>query len=166
MDIDREWLDSLQLLDSKSRRRPCNLAEVNQWQSELENILAEFRMQRELFRANAPINAESYSIRTATHAIRSGILNTQAAHSRAELQIRQLASMVYRGHASIAELVLLNNTIRKEFSDLGFNSVYPAIPESQINAKRIFIAGYFSTAVLLAIIGFLEMLFRSLHQTP
>jgi hypothetical protein len=166
MDQDLQRVAVLRSLEERALERPCSAATLRQLHQELIEQLANYRQQRETYRAAAAIQAESFALRTAAHSARCAILNSLAAHAQAESDVIRVTEMVRRGHAPVVDIFRLQSTTRGNFSDLSPSSVEAAVSRQQVREKRLFVAGLAATGIVLGVACLLELLSRSSEKLP
>lgn len=166
MDYELQWVAVMRSLEERAHERPCSAAALRQLKRELIEQVAEFRRQRETFRAVAAIRPEGYAMRKAAHSAHCAILNSLAAHARAESEVIRVTEMVRRGHAPVEEIFRLQSSTRGNFSDLSSDSVTSAVSLQQAKEKRLFVAGLAVTGIALGIANLMEFLSRSAEKLP
>lgn len=166
MDQDLQWVAALRSLEQRALERPCSAATLHQLHQALIEQFADYRQQREAYRAATAIQAESFALRTAAHSARCAILNSLAEHEQAKLDVIRVTEMVRRGHAPVAEIFRLQSTTRANFSDLRPSSMEAAVSCQQVREKRLFVAGLAATGIVLGIAFLIELLSRSADKLP
>ena len=166
MDQDPQFVATLRSLEQRALERPCSAATLRQLHQALVEQFADYRQQREFYRAAAAIQAESFALRTAAHSARCAILNSLAEHGQAESDVIRVTEMVRRGRAPVVEIFRLQSTTRGNFSDLLPSSVEAAASRQQVREKRLFVAGLAVTGIVLGIACLIELLSRSADKLP
>jgi hypothetical protein len=139
---------------------------LRQLHQALVEHLADYREQREAYRAAAAIPAESFALRTAAHSARCAILNSLAERAQAESAVIRVTEMVRRGHAPAVEILRLQSATRGNFSDLLSSSVEATASRQQLREKWLFVAGLAATGIVLGMACLIELLSRSADKLP
>lgn len=154
----------IRAFEERARHRPCTRAILHNLEREFEEYVVSLRGERELRRAQSPIEPESASFHKALHSVRIAIREAQAEHSRASCQFGRVRELVRLGYVHEARIMATQNVISGKFADLDLDFVQDALLKQQKRELRLLRGFLVFTGVVFGVVCLVETLHRFVRK--